>query len=147
MNDTHFTRIAAVLFPYLLVINPVIAGNRATDIAVTTMNKATNEVEEGVFVISDAGKALDNIIIQAKAANDKIQGISKEIDGVARNSEEIVQMIENISAITEETAASAEEISSITEEQTASLEEISASAQTLAAVAETLTKQVSVFKI
>ena len=118
-----------------------------TQVAVTTMNKATNEVEEGVFVISDAGKALDNIIIQAKAANNKIQGISKEIDVVAKNSEELVQMIENISAITEETAASAEEISSITEEQTASLEEISTSAQTLADVANKLTKQVSVFKI
>ena len=118
-----------------------------TQIAVTTMNKATNEVEEGVFVISDAGKALDNIISQAKAANNKIQGISKEIDGVAKNSEELVQMIENISAITEETAASAEEISSITEEQTASLEEISTNAQTLAEVAGNLTKQMSVFKI
>jgi len=52
-----------------------------------------------------------------------------------------------VSVITEETAASAEEISSITEEQTESIEEISASAQTLAAVAESLQKQVSVFKI
>ena len=118
-----------------------------TQVAVSTMDKATREVEEGVFVINDAGKALDNIITQVKAANGKIQGITKEIDGVAKTSEEMVQMIENISAITEETAASAEEISSITEEQTASLEEISASAQTLAGVAETLTKQVSVFKI
>jgi len=118
-----------------------------TNIAVTTMGKATTEVEEGVLVVNDAGKALENIITQVKAANGKIQGITREIDGVAKTSEDMVKMIENISAVTEETAASAEEISSITEEQTASLEEISASAQTLAAVAETLTKQVSVFKI
>lgn len=118
-----------------------------TQVAVSTMGKATQEVEEGVFVINDAGKALENIITQVKAANVKIQGITKEIDGVAVTSEEMVRMIENISAITEETAASAEEISSITEEQTASLEEISASSQTLASVAEMLTKQVSVFKI
>jgi len=118
-----------------------------TNIAVTTMGKATTEVEEGVLVVNDAGKALENIISQVKTTNTKIQGITREIDGVAKTSEDMVKMIENISAITEETAASAEEISSITEEQTASLEEISASAQTLAAVAETLTKQVSVFKI
>jgi len=118
-----------------------------TQIAVTTMGKTTTEVEEGVFVINDAGKALENIITQVKAANTKIQGITKEIDGVAKTSEDMVKMIENISAITEETAASAEEISSITEEQTASLEEINASAQTLASVAEKLTKQVAVFKI
>ena len=118
-----------------------------TQVAVSTMGKTTQEVEEGVFVVNDAGTALETIIIQVKAANVKIQGITKEIDGVAKTSEEMVQMIENISAITEETAASAEEISSITEEQTASMEEISASSQTLAGVAEILTKQVSVFKI
>ena len=118
-----------------------------TQVAVSTMGKTTQEVEEGVFVVNDAGTALETIIIQVKAANVKIQGITKEIDGVAKSSEEMVQMIENISAITEETAASAEEISSITEEQTASMEEISASSQTLAGVAEILTKQVSVFKI
>ncbi|MEI8390447.1 MAG: methyl-accepting chemotaxis protein [bacterium] len=118
-----------------------------THIAVNTMDKATKEVEEGVFVINDAGKALDNIISQVKQANNKIQGITKDIDGVAVSSEEVLRMVENISAITEETAASAEEISSITEEQTASLEEISASSQTLAKVAEDLQKQVSVFKI
>jgi len=118
-----------------------------TQIAVSTMSKATTEVEEGVFIINDAGTALDHIITQVKAANVKIQGITKEIDGVAQNSEDMVKMIENISAITEETAASAEEISSITEEQTASLEEISASSQALAGIAEKLTSQVSVFKI
>lgn len=118
-----------------------------THVAVNTMDKATKEVEEGVFVINDAGKALENIISQVKAANGKIQSITKDIDGVARNSEDIVQIVENISAVTEETAASAEEISSITEEQTASMEEISASAQTLATIAEKLTKQVAVFKV
>jgi len=118
-----------------------------TSIAVSTMDKATREVEEGVFVINDAGKALENIISQVKTANIKIQSITKDIDGVARNSEEMVQMIENISAITEETAASAEEISSISEEQTASLEEISASSKSLSGIAESLNKQISVFRI
>ena len=118
-----------------------------TGIAVTKMDKATNEVEEGVTIVNEAGKALDNIIFQVKQANTKIQGITKEIEGVANNSEEVVKMVENISAVTEETAASAEEISSITEEQTASLQEISASSQTLAQIAENLNRQVSVFKI
>ncbi len=118
-----------------------------TNVAVNTMDKTTKEVEEGVFVINDVGNALENIIEEVKTANVKIQGMTHEINGIAKNSEEMVQMIENISAITEETAASAEEISSITEEQTASLEEISASAQTLSVIAEKLTKQVGVFKV
>ncbi len=118
-----------------------------TSLAVTTMDKASNEVEEGVTVINNAGKALENVIDQVKQANSKIQGIAKEIDGVADSSQDVVIMMENISAVTEETAASAEEISSITEEQTASMQEISASSQTLAKIAEELNKYVSVFKI
>ncbi len=118
-----------------------------THVAVSAMDKATQEVEEGVLVINDAGKALENIITQVKSANVKIQDITKEIDGVAKNSEEIVLMIENVSAVTEQTAASAEEISSITEEQTATIQEISASSNALARIAEKLNGQVSVFKI
>jgi len=118
-----------------------------TYVAINKMDRANNEVDEGVQVIKGAGSALENIINQVKTANNKIQGITGEINDVAKSSEEVVSMIENISAITEETAASAEEISSITEEQTASLEEISASAQTLARIAEELNRQVAVFKI
>lgn len=118
-----------------------------TNIAVTTMDKASNEVEEGVVVINNAGHALENIIDQVKLANSKIQGITKEINGVANNSEEIVRIVENIASVTQETAASSEEIASIVEEQTASLQEISASSQSLAKVAETLNVQLGDFKI
>jgi len=118
-----------------------------TQIAVSTMDKATQEVEEGVFVINDAGKALENIISQVKAANVKIQGITKEVDGVARNSEEVVQMIENISAVTEETAAGAEEISSISSQQNINIGEITVNTQKLAQIAENLNKQFSVYKV
>lgn len=118
-----------------------------TGMAVSTMDKATKEVEEGVYVINDAGKSLENIITQVKTANIKIQEITKEVDGAARNSEEIVQMIENISAVTEETAAGAEEISSISEQQNTNVSEITKNAQTLAKIAEDLNKQFSVYKI
>lgn len=118
-----------------------------TGMAVSTMDKATKEVEEGVYVINDAGKSLDNIITQVKTANIKIQEITKEVDGAAKNSEEIVQMIENISAVTEETAAGAEEISSISEQQNTNVSEITKNAQNLAKIAEDLNKQFSVYKI
>jgi len=118
-----------------------------TGVAVRTMEKTTQEVDEGVTVVNEAGRALESIIDQVKAANIKIQDITKQIEGISVNSQEVVSMIENVSAVTEETASSAEEISSITEEQTASLEEISASSQTLAKIAESLNKQVSIFKL
>ena len=118
-----------------------------TNLAVTTTNKASKEVEDGVLVINEAGNALVDIITQVKKTNNKIQSMNKDIDGVAKSSDDLVQMIENIAEVTEETAASAEEISSTTEEQTASLEEISASSNSLARIAENLQKQITIFKI
>ena len=146
-----------------------------TQLAVTSMDKGINEVDDGVTVINDAGKALEEIIDQVKEANRNIQSITKEIDVIAISSEDLVKMIkdistitektysnaeeisgitqqtaastEEISSVTEETAASSEEIASISQEQTASIEEISASSQSLARVAENLHKQVAIFKI
>jgi methyl-accepting chemotaxis protein len=118
-----------------------------TSEAVKKMDTATNEVEEGVLVVNEAGKALENIISQVKLANIKIQQITNEIDGAAESSEEIVKMIESIAAVTEQTAASTEEISSITQEQTASLEEINASSAAIANIAKELKNQVEVFKV
>ncbi len=118
-----------------------------TGLAVNKMDKATNEVEEGVTVVNDVGTSLKNIIKQVTTANHEIQGITREIEGLAQNSESVVRMVENISAITEETAASAEEISSITEEQSANSQQISANSQILTKISEEVNKQLSLFKI
>ncbi len=118
-----------------------------TGLAVNKMDKATNEVEEGVTVVNDVGASLKNIIKQVATANHEIQGITKEIEGLAQNSEAVVRMVENISAITEETAASAEEISSITQEQSANSQQISANSQILTKISEEVNKQLSLFKI
>ena len=146
-----------------------------TGLAVTNMERATIQVEEGVTVVNNAGEALTIIIDQVKQANNKIQTITVEIEDISKNSEDVVKMIENISTITEETAASAseiatitnqtasqageiasvteetsastEEIASISEEQTASLDDISSSSQSLAKIAETLNAQIAIFKV
>lgn len=117
------------------------------DLAISTMKQGTKDVEEGVIVVNDAGKALDNIISQVSNANLKIQQITKKIDAVASNSDDIVKMTENIAAVTEESAASSEEISSIITEQNSSLEKINTKVQDLVNIAKDLQDQVLVFKI
>lgn len=118
-----------------------------TNNAVVSMNENVKEVDDGVVIIENVGQSLGNILNAATQTSLHIQEISKEAGSLARNSDIVVRMMENISSITEESAAGAEEIASITEEQTASVEEISASSQTLAKIAETLYKQVAVFKV
>lgn len=115
--------------------------------AVMSMGKANNEVNDGVLVINNAGKSLENIINHVKNANIKVLEMKKEIAEIAENSEGIVKMLENISAVTEETAASAEEISSITHEQANNVANITHNAQVLSEIAETLNKQFSVYKV
>jgi len=117
-----------------------------TNIAVTKMDTATQEVEEGVEVVSNTGKALNSITEQVKLANIKIQGITGNIEDVSSKSDGLVRMIENISAVTEESAASSEEISSIISEQTKSINEIHDSSIHLAAIADSLSKQVAAFR-
>ena len=115
--------------------------------SVAATESAVVKIEEGVKIVQETGEILQQLNHVSENVNLSAVTIAKDSQILSTNADNVVKMMENISAITEETAASAEEISSITEEQTASLEEISASAQTLASVAETLTKQVSVFKI
>jgi methyl-accepting chemotaxis protein len=78
-----------------------------THLAVISVDRGINEVEEGVVVINEAGNALENIINQVKQANFKIQDISREIDGVAKGSDNIVYSIENVANLTKEAAVSA----------------------------------------
>ncbi|MDD3014320.1 MAG: HAMP domain-containing methyl-accepting chemotaxis protein [Candidatus Gastranaerophilales bacterium] len=118
-----------------------------THLAVLSMDKGINEVEEGVVVINDAENAIENIINHVKQANSKIQDIHKEIDGVAKSSDAIVYMIDNAANVTKETAISAEEITNIIEKQTVTLEELDASSQTIAKIAGNLQRHVSIFKV
>ena len=118
-----------------------------TNTAVKTMDAAVNEVTDGVIIVENTGKGLEEILKDAKETSKQITEISEEVNRLAQNSDNVVKMMENISSVTEESSASAEEIASIVEEQTASLEEINASSQTLAQVAENLQKQVLVFKV
>ena len=118
-----------------------------TALAVNKMDKATREVEEGVNVVNDTGKTLENIIEQVKLANNKIQGITGKIEEVAQNSDNVVKMIENVSAVTEETAASAEEISSISLEGSSSIDEINTHAHSLNKLAGNLRNLTGKFKL
>ncbi|MDD3150014.1 MAG: methyl-accepting chemotaxis protein [Candidatus Gastranaerophilales bacterium] len=118
-----------------------------TNGTITTINEVSDEVENGVNIVSDAEKALTEILLAAKLTSEQIAAISLDVNTLAENSDKVVRMMENVSSITEETSASAEEIASITEEQSAGTQQINASAQDLSKTAENLKKQIAVFRI
>lgn len=118
-----------------------------TELAVNTMGKNVEEVDTGVEIISDVGRSLHQILEAASSTSQYINEISEEITGLSHNSEETSEKIEHISQIAEDSAAASEEIASISAEQTNNLQEISTSAHALAMLAESLNKQINVFKI
>lgn len=148
---------------------------KLTAAAVAAMEEGTNEVEQGVGLVTGAGKALKDILETVDETYRQIQNISAAVEQISASSEEVEKAVgnvraitgqntaatgeltvasadvakamENISAITEESSASAEEVSASTEQLTASLEEISAATEHLAKMAEELRMTVGKFKV
>jgi methyl-accepting chemotaxis protein len=110
--------------------------------AVQAMTEGEKEVETGVTLANDSGKALEKIL----AAVDAVQGISNQAASAAarmsESSNELINAVDSVSAIVEENTASTEQmtsnstdvtesmenIASISEQNSAAVEEVSASA-------------------
>ncbi len=148
---------------------------RGTAAAVESMEIGTREVEEGVILAQEAGKALEEIMSGVKTSSEHVNRIMDIIDDILKGSKEVAETVNNVAAITEEntaateemaasaqqvnsamqsiasvseeSAAAAEEVSASTEELNASVEEISASSEQLAKMAQELQDMVARFKV
>jgi len=143
--------------------------------AVQAMKESAREVESGVVLANQSGRALGNILdamvsgqksgqsIAAAAAKmsgladklvasmDSVSAVVEEntaaTEEMAAGSSEITNAIENIASVSEENSASTEEVSASAEEMSAQVEEVTASAQALAEMAAQLQHVVAQFKL
>ena len=148
---------------------------RGTTAAVESMEIGAREVEEGVILAQEAGKALEEIMAGVKTSSEHVNQIMGIIDDILNGSQEVAKTVNNVAAITEEntaateemaasaqqvnssiqniasvseeSAAAAEEVSASTEELNASVEEISASSEQLAKMAQELQQVVAQFRL
>lgn len=139
------------------------------------MDKGVEEVNTGVEMVENVGKALEEILVTINNADIQVTKISSDVAKLGSSSENVVVMVEkiakatedisenaknihqitektatsaeDISSVTEQTAASVQEVASITEEQSANLQEIDASYVNLIELAEKLKSKTSIFKI
>jgi len=146
-----------------------------TSAAVESMEIGAREVEEGVILAQEAGKALGEIMAGVKTSSEHVNQIMGIIDDILKRSQEVAKTVNNVAAITEEntaateemaasaqqvnssiqniasvseeSAAAAEEVSASTEELNASVEEISASSEQLAKMAQELQQMVAHFTL
>ena len=98
--------------------------------AVESTNKAFGNIAEGIVVIVD----------KIKAVNDAVFAMQKDKDNV-------ISAIENISSVSEETAASSEQVAATTEQQLKEIDEMKVAAAQLDELVQELDKRLKKFKI
>lgn len=118
-----------------------------TNAAVTSMEKVSQEVTQGIEVVASAGQSFTQIQNAAAEVTKQIEQVTAAIQQMTVGAEHIVQSMNGISKIAVETSANTQNTSAATEEQAASMEEMMASSASLAQMAERLQMLVNNFKL
>ncbi|AFH66195.1 chemotaxis protein [Paenibacillus mucilaginosus K02] len=112
-----------------------------------SMDIVTNEVKQGVYMVDAAGGSFQHILESIRNVALQIGQVSKATQGMAGNSENVLQAIAAVSGISEDAAASIQQVAASTEEQLASMQEAAASSAVLGQMAEELQETVGRFKV
>jgi len=143
--------------------------------AVRAMGDGSRKVDAGVAQASEAGDALQSILIAAEVVTRQMGEIAIAAQQMENSTEELANVMdtvsaiveentasteemsasagevslamENVASISEENSAATEEVSATVEEVTAQAEEVTASAQSLSAMAQELQMVVAEFKL
>ncbi|WP_158553382.1 methyl-accepting chemotaxis protein [Peribacillus saganii] len=118
-----------------------------TNKAVSSMENAKKEVEDGIEIVEVAGISFKHIQQSVNEVASQIQEVSSAIQQMSAGTEQMVHSVQSITEITEMTASGTQEVSAATEEQLASMEEISASANALTNMADELQDVIGKFKV
>ena len=126
----------------------LISGVQAkTDEAVTSMKAGTSDVEVGIAVVNNAGKAFKEIETSVKQAAELSNNIAHSLTELADNSKQVVLVVHGIGKESSDISGQAQTISAATEEQAASMQEIAAGSRSLAMLAQKLQDEVVKFSL
>ncbi|TQR19369.1 methyl-accepting chemotaxis protein [Psychrobacillus vulpis] len=125
----------------------ITAIQEETQFAVKSMDKATEEVQQGISTINVAGTSFEQIQYSVHELTKDIHEVSAAVQQIAASSEQVLSSVGIVNEVAGATVAGTEEVSSATEEQLASMEEIAASSDALAKMAEELQTLISRFKV
>ena len=115
--------------------------------AVTSMQRAKTEVDNGVVIVSETDKAFINIIDAIESIIEHVNEILDITGDEVASSDKVVKLINDIASITENNSSSSENVSLAAEEQANAINNLTATAEETSAMAEELTKLVEKFKI
>ena len=148
---------------------------KEVEAVVEAIGAGAREVEQGVGLAGEAGKALDGILQAMRRTNEEVQSISAASEEaaagageavkaagdtasvteentaaaqeMAASSEEVLRAVEEVARISEETASRIQEVSASTEEVGASARDIARVSRELGEMARELEEMVSSFKV
>ena len=120
---------------------------KQTQNAVTAMERAKVEVDNGVVIVSETDKAFINIINAIESIVEHVNEILDITGDEVASSDKVIKLINEIATITESNTANSENVSSATVEQAIAINNLTATAEETSAMAEELTKLVEKFKL
>nr|WP_286207902.1 methyl-accepting chemotaxis protein [Clostridium caldaquaticum] len=115
--------------------------------AVTLMERAKIEVNNGVTIVSETDTAFVNILSAVEEIVKNIEEILNITNDEVASSDQIVKLINEIATMTENTSKTSENVSSAALEQTAAIENLTSTAEETNAMAVELTTLVEKFKL
>ncbi len=118
-----------------------------TEKAVESMQFATNEVKEGIGMVSIAGETFIDIQEAISDVTNQIEEVSSSINEMFRDTESMVKAVSHIQFSAQEACGNTESASAATEQQLAAMEEIAAASTSLSNMAESLQNQINEFKV
>jgi len=120
---------------------------KQTQNAVSAMERAKEEVDNGVKIVSETDKAFVNIIKAIENIAEHVNEILDITGDEVASSDKVIKLINDIATITESNSDNSENVSLATEEQANAINNLTATAEETSAMAEELTKLVERFKI
>ena len=129
-------------------INSLISNNHENLVsAVSAMNAASDDVQEGIKVVANAGQAFAANSEHIIELSSRVKEISASIQKVAQGNGQVVESITGVGSISNATAERVQSVTDNINEQAAGIGRLAASSQYLAATAHELLTTTQEFKV
>ncbi|WP_052144933.1 methyl-accepting chemotaxis protein [Halalkalibacter okhensis] len=129
------------------ISNLLLTIQSETKNAVTSMEKVTEEVGEGIEIVDNTGHRFDEIEQGIEEVFTKIQAVTSLVTSLSIGTDKMFSTMTIVKEVAIETAAGTENVSAATEEQVASMQDITSSASSLSSMAEELQRLIRTFKV
>ncbi|BAU28737.1 methyl-accepting chemotaxis protein [Aneurinibacillus soli] len=115
--------------------------------AVETMQKGTEDVEEGMIIVQQSGEAFEHILHSIEQVAGQIQEVSAASEEISASTEEVSAAVEDGARVSKEAADHSRQVAALSMEQMEMIQDVSSSLQQLEEIAQNLHGMVYKFKI